>query len=227
MFHGIETIQQLWSGETVRFPSVEGKETEIKILPKPIQQKLPIWITSSGSLETWARAGAIGANILAGMRGDPEEDLAKKIQLYRESLAAHDHDPGAGCVTVMLHTYISKENEDARAMVQQPLTRYLRTFISQGEHLQTNRDGINGRQVTGNDMDTLAAFAFERFFNSDSLIGNPEKCEQLIRRLVAVGVDEIACLIDFGLDVSTVMEGLENLVALKARIQPVAVARTS
>lgn len=224
MFHGVETIQRLWSGETVRFPNVDGNETEIKILPKPIQQKLPIWITSSGSRETWARAGAIGANILAGMRGDPEEDLAKKIQLYRESLATHDHDPKAGCVTVMLHTYISKENEDARAMVQQPLTRYLRTFISQGEHLQADRDGVNGRKVTGNDMDTLAAFAFERFFNSGSLIGTPEKCEQMIRRLVAVGVDEIACLIDFGLDVNTVMEGLENLVALKARLQPIAIA---
>jgi len=226
MFRGIETIQQLWSGETVRFANVDGNETEIKVLPKPVQQKLPIWITSSGSLETWARAGAIGANILAGMRGDPEDDLAKKIQLYRESLAAHDHDPRAGCVTVMLHTYIAKDNDDARAMVQQPLTHYLRTFISQGEHLQAGRDGLDGKKVTGNDMDTLAAFAFERFFNSGSLIGTPEKCEQLIRRLTAVGVDEIACLIDFGLDVSTVMEGLEHLVALKARIEPVAIATT-
>ncbi|HYV11059.1 MAG TPA: MupA/Atu3671 family FMN-dependent luciferase-like monooxygenase [Pyrinomonadaceae bacterium] len=218
MFHGIETIQQLWSGETARFPSVEGNDTEIKILPKPIQQQLPIWITSSGSRETWVRAGAIGANILAGMRGDPEDDLAKKIRLYRESMAAHDHDPSAGCVTVMLHTYIAKDNDDARAMVQQPLTRYLRTFISQGEHLRADRDSLDGSKVTDNDMDTLATFAFERFFNSDSLIGTPEKCEQLIRRLVAVGVNEIACLIDFGLDVSTVMEGLENLVALKARL---------
>jgi natural product biosynthesis luciferase-like monooxygenase protein len=222
MFHGIETIKQLWSGETVRFPNVDGNETEIKILPKPIQQKLPVWITSSGSPETWTRAAAIGANILAGMRGDPEEDLARSIRLYRESLATHDHDPRAGCVTVMLHTYISKENGDARAIVQQSLTRYLRTFISQGEHLQADGDGISGKKVTSNDMDTLAAFAFERFFNSGSLIGTPEKCEGLIRRLVAVGVDEIACLIDFGLDVSTVMEGLENLVALKACLKPVA-----
>ena len=122
----------------------------------------------------------------------------------------------------MLHTYISKENGDARAIVQQSLTRYLRTFISQGEHLQADGDGISGKKVTSNDMDTLAAFAFERFFNSGSLIGTPEKCEGLIRRLVAVGVDEIACLIDFGLDVSTVMEGLENLVALKACLKPVA-----
>jgi natural product biosynthesis luciferase-like monooxygenase protein len=219
MFRGIETIQHLWSGKTVRFPGVDGNETEIKILPKPVQQKLPIWITSSGSRETWARAGAIGANILSGMKGDPEQDLAQKIQIYRESLAAHGHDPRAGCVTVMLHTYITNAEDEARNRVQKPLTSYLRTFISQGEKLQADNGDIDGKRITGDDMDTLAAFAFERFFNSGSLIGTPEKCEQLIRRLVAVGVDEVACLIDFGLDVDTVMEGLKNLVTLKARFE--------
>ncbi len=227
MFRGIETVQQLWSGKPVRFPDIEGKETEIKILPKPIQPKLPVWITSSGSRGTWARAGAIGANILSGMKGDPEQELAQKIQIYRESLAAHGHDPRAGCVTVMLHTYITNDDHDARKRVEKPLTSYLRTFISQGEHLQASTVGVDGKKITGNDMDTLATFAFERFFNSGSLIGTPEKCERLIRRLIAVGVNEIACLIDFGLDVSTVMEGLENLVALKARFKSVAVASTS
>lgn len=227
MFRGIETIQQLWSGKTVRVPDIDGKETEIKILPKPIQRRLPIWITSSGSRETWARAGAIGANILSGVKGDPEQDLAEKIQLYRESSAAHGHDPRAGCVTAMMHTYITNDDDDARKRVEKPLTSYLRTFISQGEHLRTDTNGIDGRKITSDDMDTLAVFAFERFFNSDSLIGTPEKCERLIRRLVAVGVDEIACLIDFGLDVSTVMEGLKNLGALKARFETAATASIS
>ena len=222
MFRGIETIQQLWSGQTVRTPDVDGTETEIKILPKPVQRQLPIWITSSGSRDTWARAGAIGANILSGMKGDPEQDLAEKIQLYRESLAQHGHDPRGGCVTVMLHTYIADDEHAARRIVEQPLTSYLRTFISQGEHLQAETAGVDGKKISSNDMDTLAAFAFERFFNSGSLIGTPEKCERLIRRLLAVGVDEIACLIDFGLDVRTVMEGLKNLTTLKARFETAA-----
>lgn len=227
MFRGIETIQDLWSGKTVPFPGVDGQETKIKILPKPVQPQLPIWITSSGSHETWARAGAIGANILSGMKGDPEQDLAEKIQLYRDSLATHGHDPRAGCVTVMLHTYIAKEGNEARRIVERPLTSYLRTFISQGEHLQAETGGIDGKKITSDDMDTLASFAFERFFNSGSLIGTPEKCEQLVRRLMAVGVDEVACLIDFGLDVSTVMESLKNLVTLKARFETAATASMS
>jgi phthiocerol/phenolphthiocerol synthesis type-I polyketide synthase E len=218
MFRGIDTIQRLWSGQTVSFTGVDGRQTEVKILPKPIQRKLPVWITSSGTLETWARAGAIGANILSGTKGELADNLAKQIKTYRESLAAHGHDPRAGCVTVMLHTYIGKDTENSRTIVQQPLTRYLRTFISQGKHLKAETDGVNGSEITAADMDTLAAFAFERFFNSGSLIGAADKCEQQIRRLAAVGVDEIACLIDFGLDAATVMEGLNNLTALQARL---------
>jgi natural product biosynthesis luciferase-like monooxygenase protein len=217
MFRGIETIKRLWSGEVVRLPCGDGRETEIKILPKPVQEKLPIWITSSGSRETWARAGAIGANILAGMKGEPEQDLAQKIALYRESLAGNGHDPQAGCVTVMLHTYVAEDDTAARERVRAPLTSYLRTFIAQGEHLTANELGVDKNTVTKNDMDALATFAFERFFNSGSLIGSPEKCGRLIRRLRAVGVDEIACLIDFGLEPDAVMEGLARLTALKAR----------
>ena len=227
MFRGIDTIQRLWSGQTIRVAGVDGKETEVRTLPKPVQRKLPVWITSSGTRETWARAGAIGANILAGVKGEPEDELAEQVKTYREARAAHGHDPQAGCVTVMLHTYIGKDTEDSRRIVQQPLTRYLRTFISQGQHLKPETDGVNGRAITAADMDTLAAFAFERFFNSDSLIGAADKCVQLIRRLAAVGVDEIACLIDFGLDVSTIMEGLQNLTALIARLNEPAVSLSS
>ena len=224
MFRGIDTVQRLWSGQTVNFTGVDGKSTEVRILPKPIQQQLPVWITSSGTLETWAKAGAIGANILSGMKGEPEEDLAKHIKTYRESRAAHGHDPQAGCVTVMLHTYIGNDTEESKAIVQQPLTRYLRTFISQGKHLEAKRDGVDGTGITADDMDTLAAFAFERFINSGSLIGAADKCVKQICGLAAVGVDEIACLIDFGLDADTVMEGLSNLTALQARLNEHAVS---
>jgi natural product biosynthesis luciferase-like monooxygenase protein len=217
MFRGIETIRRLWSGEGLKFPGVDGRETEVKILPKPVQPKLPVWVTSSGSRETWIRAGAIGANVLAGLKGEPEQDLAEKIALYRGSLAEHGHDPRSGCVTVTLHTYVAEDDAAARERVRGPLTTYLRTFIAQGEHLTAAELGLDRDKVTGDDMDALATFAFERFLNSSSLIGGPEGCGRMVRRLLSVGVDEIACLIDFGLEPGTVMEGLERLAALKAR----------
>jgi len=44
----------------------------------------------------------------------------------------------------------------------------------------------------------------------------------MIDRLAAVGVDEVACLVDFGVGVDAVMEGLHHLSELKS----LAAART-
>jgi hypothetical protein len=38
---------------------------------------------------------------------------------------------------------------------------------------------------------------------------------KMIERLKAIGVDEVACLIDFGIDVDSVLESLEHLVVLR------------
>src|SRR5918912_3427854 len=43
MFRDIETIRRLWAGETLKFQSVGGREVELRILPRPVQPKLPVW----------------------------------------------------------------------------------------------------------------------------------------------------------------------------------------
>jgi natural product biosynthesis luciferase-like monooxygenase protein len=217
MFRGIETIKRLWAGEAIKVRGADERELEIRIMPRPVRARLPIWITTSGSRATWVRAGAIGANILSGVKGDPRGELAQKIALYRDARARHGHDPQAGQVTVMLHTFIGPNTDEVKEQVRAPLTRYLRTFIKQGEQLNLSEHGIDAARVTESDKDALAALAFEGFFNHSALLGAADKCSALVARLRAVGVDEIACLIDFGLDAATVLTGLHHLTELKAR----------
>lgn len=216
MFTNIELIQKLWAGEALTFPSVEGREAEVRILPRPLQPRLPVWVTSSGSQDTWVRAGRIGANVLSGLKGAPSQDLAAKIRLYRQALASHGHDPRSGCVTVMLHTYLGKDADSIREKVRRPLTNYLRVFMDQGASLDEKEIGFRASGVTEEDKEALASFAFERFFNASSLIGTPERCAVMVERLRQAGVNEIACLVDFGLDASSVIEGLRHLKELMA-----------
>jgi alkanesulfonate monooxygenase SsuD/methylene tetrahydromethanopterin reductase-like flavin-dependent oxidoreductase (luciferase family) len=63
--------------------------------------------------------------------------------------------------------------------------------------------------------DQMAAFAFERYYRTSSLIGTPASCMKMVERLKAIGVDEVACLIDFGVEVDSVLESLEHLVVLR------------
>ncbi len=215
MFRHIELIQKLWAGEKMRLPSAGGSEVEFRILPRPVQAKLPIWITSSGSAETWRRAGTIGANVLAAYIGYSQEDLAQRIALYRQARATHGHDPHTGVVTIMLHTFIGDDDAAVKEKVRAPFSNYLRTYFRQYE---TTAAGIS--DVTEADKDALMSAAFEKYFEASTMMGTANKCARLIDGLVSIGVDEIACLVDFGVDADSVLASLERLDELRARYAP-------
>jgi natural product biosynthesis luciferase-like monooxygenase protein len=208
MFRHIELIQKLWAGEKVKLPSASETEVEVGILPRPIQQTLPIWITSSGSAETWRRAGAIGANILAAYVGYSPEELAQRIKLYREARTEHGHDPHAGIVTIMLHTFVGDDDATVKEKVRAPFSNYLRTYFKQ-------YDNVAG--VTEADKDALMSAAFEKYYEASTLMGAPDKCARLLDTLVEIGVDEIACLVDFGVDADAVLDSLTRLDELRER----------
>jgi phthiocerol/phenolphthiocerol synthesis type-I polyketide synthase E len=212
MFRHIELIQKLWAGEKVKLPSAGGSEVEFRILPRPIQPQLPIWITSSGSAETWRRAGAIGANVLAAYIGYSTEELVQRIEVYREARATNGHDPRAGVVTIMLHTFVGDDDQEVKEKVRVPFSNYLRTYFKQYE---TTVAGVAG--VSEADKDALMSVAFEKYFEASTLMGTPDKCARLIDTLVEIGVDEIACLIDFGVDADSVLTSLTRLDELRER----------
>jgi natural product biosynthesis luciferase-like monooxygenase protein len=216
MFEYIQLIQRLWAGETITVPGVQGVEEHITLVPRPIQPKLPIWITTTGTVETWRRAGEIGANILATLINQSFDDLRQRIALYRETLARHGHDPHQGCVTVMLHTFVGEDNAAIKALVHAPLRQYLRSFVAQFKTIMTQDIGVDINSITERDEDVILSFACDRYFETSSLLGTPEKCMRVLDRLGTIGVDEIACLIDFGLDVDMVMSGLQHLDRLRA-----------
>jgi natural product biosynthesis luciferase-like monooxygenase protein len=229
-YRNIEIIRRLWAGEAVNFKNVEGEDEPVTILPRPLQPELPVWLTSSSSAATWVKAGELGANILTGLPAigaDPFQSLAERIALYRQTRAAHGHDARAGKVAVMLHAYVHQEMEVVRERVRAPLSAYLRTFMAQGERLIPRDVNPGVEHSRAEDKDALVSFAFNQFLNHHSLLGDPERCAGMITRLQAIGVDEVACLIDFGLDVETVLDGLVLLNKLSERFRGVAEAETT
>jgi natural product biosynthesis luciferase-like monooxygenase protein len=183
-----------------------------------VQPQVPIWLTSSSSTGTWIKAGESGFNILTGITGvgpEPLAALSKKISLYRETLTQNGHDPQSGKVALMLHTFIDDDMDTVREKVRQPLSGYLRTFMSQDEKLTTREFRAGVEDIRDDDKDALVSFAFNQFLNINSLLGTPDKCAGMINRLLGIGVDEVACLVDFGLDVETVLNGLEHLNELR------------
>ena len=72
-------------------------------------------------------------------------------------------------------------------------------------------DPFDAAALSDAEMDALLDHAFERYFATSGLFGTPERCRQMVDRLTAIGVDEIACLIDFGVPTEQVLESLPHL----------------
>lgn len=208
----IDMVRRLWRGEAVQFKGGAGNQVDVKILPTPVQAELPIWVTAFGSPETFRLAGRLGANLLTHLLGQSVELLAEKIELYRSALREHGHEPGAYTATVMLHTFIGSDEEAVREKVRAPFCDYLKSSLDLLAAFATEAGiGVDPKHLSEDSRDAMVHHAFNRYYQSCALFGTPASCLPLLSRLKAAGVDEIACLIDFGIDSDSVMEGLEHL----------------
>lgn len=215
MWCGIKTVQQLWQGETIERQDTAGNTFKVRILPKPLQAKLPIWITCQ-SPETFVEAGKMGANVLTSLLNGTLESVEPKIKLYRESLAKHGHEPQAGKVTLMIHTFLGNDINIVKERVRRPFCNYLKTHYDLLENLARGMGlKVSLKNFSEDDIDSLLLFGVEGFMKGRSLIGTPASCRSLVDKISKAGVDEIACLIDFVQNFDYVMESLPYLKQLK------------
>ncbi|MEO8655510.1 MAG: MupA/Atu3671 family FMN-dependent luciferase-like monooxygenase, partial [Ramlibacter sp.] len=225
MLDNIEVVRRLWRGESVEFPGPLGKPVAVQTLPRPIQKELPIWLTAAGNPETFQQAGTLGCHLLTHLLGQTIEDVAGKIALYRQAWRQAGH-PGDGHVTLMLHTFVGPDEDAVRESVRAPMKEYLRssvdlirqaawsfpTFVQRGAaDGRTAVEIMESAPLSAQEMDALLEHAFVRYYGTSGLFGTPQRCITMVDRLSEAGVDEIACLIDFGIATDTVLAHLHHL----------------
>jgi alkanesulfonate monooxygenase SsuD/methylene tetrahydromethanopterin reductase-like flavin-dependent oxidoreductase (luciferase family) len=111
---------------------------------------------------------------------------------------------------MVVHTYVGTSDATVRELVREPMIHYLKTYLKQFQKL-----ALEEGQATERDARDVAALAFEHYFASSTLLGTQNKCARILEAVGAHGADEIACLIDFGLDPDTVLAALPRLAELR------------
>jgi len=230
MFDNIKVVKKLWRGEAVEFESPTGP-VPIKTLPRPLQKELSVWITTAGNPETYAQAARDGDHVLTHLLGQTTEELGEKIAVYRQIWKECNH-PGEGLVTVMLHSLVGPDDAQIKELAREPMKRYLKTAVglvkAAAWHFPafkdisdvTNKDMDSYfNSLTEQDLDDLLDFAFERYFEHSGLFGSVEKCIDMVDSLKEIGVDEVAALIDFGLETDTALDHLSHLNQLRSFCQ--------
>ncbi|MBK0394480.1 MupA/Atu3671 family FMN-dependent luciferase-like monooxygenase [Ramlibacter algicola] len=228
MVEHIDTVRRLWKGEAVPFPGPKGDQVPTRTLPRPVQQDIPVWITAAGNPKTFEQAGTMGCRLLTHLLGQTVDDVAEKLRLYRAAWKAAGH-PGEGHVTLMLHTYVDDDEDRARETARQPMKNYLRgamdlvrkaawtfpTFVQRAAaDGRTPQEIMDAAPLSPAETDALLDHAFQRYYGSSALIGTPQRCLDMVRKVQDAGVDEIACLVDFGIAPDTVLASLPQLKAL-------------
>ncbi|HYD06989.1 MAG TPA: MupA/Atu3671 family FMN-dependent luciferase-like monooxygenase, partial [Reyranella sp.] len=120
MLSGVETLRRLWRGDKLALRNPAGETVETGTLPRPVQQEIPLWLTAAGNPETFRQAGALRCGVLTHLLGQSLDDLARKIDAYRQAWRAAGH-AGRGHVTLMLHAFVGESDEGVRDLVRGPM----------------------------------------------------------------------------------------------------------
>ncbi len=217
MYDRLDTVRRLWTGETITAMAGNGEPTEIQLHPRPIQPEPPLFTAVVGNPESYKLAARNGLGVVTNLMAQSVEDLAANIALYRSTRAEHGLDPAAGRVVVLLHTYLGDDLETARAAAYQPFCDYLRSSLSLFGQV-TNSLGfqIDLEKTAPDDVDFLLGQAYQRYCESRALIGTPDTSRAIVDQLIAIGVNEVACFVDFGLSPDQVMHSLSAVDGLRA-----------
>lgn len=207
---GVETLQKLWRGEAGSAPNGVGDTVSFRLFPAPVQPELPVWLTCTHSAESFITAGTYGYNVLTALLFQTVDELALKIALYRQARQRNGHGASTGNVTVMLHTFVGADEAEVRRVAQKPFTAYLQSSASLWRRASSRLDELDAKA-----RGVAAEQGFERYFRTAGLFGTPESCAPLVRALQAAGADELACLVDFGVDSANVLAGLPRLNELR------------
>ena len=232
MFTNLEQVRRLWRGEKLAFPGPLGAAVEVQSLPRPIQAELPCWVTTAGNPDTWRDAGRRGLNVLTHLLGQTVDEVGQKIALYREALAEAGFDPAAGRVALMLHTFVGEDNDSVRELVREPMKAYLSSSMRLAMNFawsfpafkrpggaDTKPEDIDIKCLTEEEIDTILDFAFDRYFSTSGLFGDLDTCLAMLKSCSVIGVDEIACLLDFGVETDVVMDSLPRLKQVNDALQ--------
>ena len=134
--------------------------------------------------------------------------------IYREAMMTRH---GWRChITMMAHTFVGKDDQAIQEIAEPAMTRYLDVNL---EMQKAHSVGMAAERGFDQLSTSESRFIIKSQVNNDlrgplSFVGTLEHCALRAEYLSSIGVDEIACLIDFGIGFDDVMASLGRLAIL-------------
>jgi natural product biosynthesis luciferase-like monooxygenase protein len=206
---GIETIRALWEGAELSLKNGAGLQRPVVLQPRPVQAKLKIWrVCQRTSSCRWA--GENGINTLTSMLGRTVEQLRQDASAFKDAASANGHDVK---LALMLHAFVGS---DAKNIAWPAYRKYLQINLEFQKSITASL-GRTFPATNPEDEEKVIEMAYGRLTTTHGLIGSVDECVAKVEFLRDLGIDEIACLIDFGVETDAVLHGLGELDRLRRR----------
>lgn len=160
-----------WAGE-LRAP-IERRG----VYPRPLQDKLPVWIAVGGTPQSVARAGAMGLPLAVAIIGGDYARFAPFFDLYREAARRSGHDPKTLKTSINVHGFIADTTDKAADQFYGPQAAVMDRLGRERGWPPTNRAQFDrARSAPGNlfvgDPETVAEkiVAAHKVFGNDRLL---------------------------------------------------------
>ena len=111
----LQLLMRLNDGERISWPG--GRHTppiqDRGVYPRPLQEKLPIWIAVGGTPQSVARAGMLGLPLALAIIGGEPARFAPLFDLYRQTAAQAGHDPAKLQTSINVHGFVGQTTQEA------------------------------------------------------------------------------------------------------------------
>jgi alkanesulfonate monooxygenase SsuD/methylene tetrahydromethanopterin reductase-like flavin-dependent oxidoreductase (luciferase family) len=125
-YEGTELILKAWTSPmSFSYRGAFWNVENHTFFPRPYQQPHPpIYASATATRETFIWAGRHGFHLLTSCFVPRQEEVRQGIELYRETLRSHGHDPAEKDVAGVFQFYCGEDSEQARHYGGEHILRY-------------------------------------------------------------------------------------------------------
>lgn len=194
----LDIMQRAWTGEPFSYRGEFFDVPEVAVVPKPLQNPIPLYLGSSSqeSLARIARDGQAYCSVAGAWGPVGLERHAATRSFFLQEAKAAGHDVSRLLFPHVLLLYCAETDAEAEAVAREYIRRYVYVIEAHYERKRHGGGTIGGLQ---NDAAIADIDAMATAMIGLNIIGSPESCARKLAAFQEVaGLNYLLGLVDFG-----------------------------
>jgi len=183
MQDGLTLIRAVWTGDHINLENSLSQLVDFTLFPRPVQQPAPPIYVGATVDAAIRRAARLGDELLISTT-QRIGDIPRILEVYHAELRKLGKDPAQKATALNRIVHVVPDGSSKQSAVEFFTRRFLRLYDAWG-HQNVTELGETARSPAEVDADHF-------------IIGDAAECIDKITRYAALGVKEVACLMNFG-----------------------------